>query len=296
MAGRPLALEQPGGAEHQRAGADRGRPFRVASTSRSHSSTPSSSSSGRLPRRRGRGRCPASVDLRERVVGDRGRGRRESVRTCPFVGADEADLPAGDRAQHLVGADRVERGEPSKIRIATSMAGMIASRRVRPVAGMPMFDRFLPCTASSPSASTARRLRPRGPAQVFGAASRGGPSTSSRLCAPGGGPVPNDDAASTCRAARAGGARRAPTPSSSRATPAILEPLPQAALRGAARAAPARRAGLLDLHRRLRARPRRAARRPARDDPLALRGAPRASVSRASRSIRTRSTSTRARS
>ena len=34
-----------------------------------------------------------------------------SVRTSPVRWRDELDLPAGDRAQHLVGADRVEGGD-----------------------------------------------------------------------------------------------------------------------------------------------------------------------------------------
>ena len=111
VAGRPLALEQAGGAEHQRAGADRGRPLACrASIRRSQESTASSSSSGRLPSPPGTRTMSASVDLVERVVG--AEAERAAVGAhLALLGADELDLPAGDGAQHLVGADRVEGGE-----------------------------------------------------------------------------------------------------------------------------------------------------------------------------------------
>ena len=48
--------------------------------------------------------------LLERVVGAEAEGAG-SVAHRPLFGPDEADLPAGHGAQHLVGADRVEGGE-----------------------------------------------------------------------------------------------------------------------------------------------------------------------------------------
>ena len=52
----------------------------------------------------------ASLDFVERVVG--AEAERAAVGAhLALLGADELDLPAGHRAQHLVGADRVEGGE-----------------------------------------------------------------------------------------------------------------------------------------------------------------------------------------
>ncbi len=71
-------------------------------------------------------------------------------------------------------------------------------------------------------------------------------------------------------------------------------PLPPAALDALRAAAATGRAGRVDLHGRVRARRGRAARRPARDHALGLRGAARARVPARATSTRTCSTSTRA--
>src|SRR6185437_12399296 len=110
VAGRLLAFQQAGGAEHQGAGADRGGP------------------------------AAAGVDVADPVEGflvfDQGAvalaagdeedfgfgafvevevdGDAEAADVGPDLAAfpaDEGDLPAGNRTEDLVGADRVERGE-----------------------------------------------------------------------------------------------------------------------------------------------------------------------------------------
>ena len=111
VAGGALAVEQPGGGEDQRAGADRGRPgARAVVRARSHSSIcpparcgdlagtagdehdrPGSGSSASAPR----------PHREHAVVGAHG----------PGLGGDERDARAGQAAEHLVGPDRVERGE-----------------------------------------------------------------------------------------------------------------------------------------------------------------------------------------
>ena len=114
VAGGARALQQPGGAEHQRAGADRGRP------------------AGRLRRRGAASRAPLVAQQRpvalaagdEDDVGigrlvDRGLGdQRQSHRCRPArarLGARRTRTSQpGTRAQHLVGADRVEQGQSSR--------------------------------------------------------------------------------------------------------------------------------------------------------------------------------------
>ena len=113
------------------------------------------------------------------------------------------------------------------------------------------------------------------PAQAFGArgsARRASRSTSSRPARRAGAAVRTTSGFGVNARSRPRRPAPAPTRSSSPATPGSSTPPPEEALRGAARGRTAAVPGALGLHRRLRARPRRPARRPPGDDPLGLGG------------------------
>ena len=84
----------------------------LASIARIHSSVGSSSIERAGADAAGHDEDVGARDLVDRVVGDERRACPVSVRTGPRSARDELHLRVGQALQHLVGADRVERGEP----------------------------------------------------------------------------------------------------------------------------------------------------------------------------------------
>ena len=109
---RPLAFEDPGGAEHERAGADGGRPVgRLVGVAEPVERPRSSSSSGRLPSPPGTSTTSGSGRPRSRVAIGVIPRLPVSVRFGPASVGDEGQLGPGHAREHLVGPDRVEGGE-----------------------------------------------------------------------------------------------------------------------------------------------------------------------------------------
>ena len=141
---------------------------------------------------------------------------------------------------------------------------------------MPIFDRFLPCTrVVGLCLDRRRRLRPRGPdaGLRLGAGRRRRAALRVLDLLAGRRPGGDDDrASSSLPAGRPRGAGRRRDRRRPRATARSSTRCRMRSLAALGDAADARRAGDLGLHRRLRPRPRRPARRPPGDHPLGLGG------------------------
>jgi PPOX class probable F420-dependent enzyme len=141
VAGRPLALQQPGGAEHQGAGADRGRPLgplvdpaQPGEDALVLHQRPVAFAAG----------DEDDVGLRHLVEGEVGaEPKRAAVGPhLPLGGGDEPDLPPRHRAKHLVGPDRVEGGELVEDEDGDLHGGDPTSRLLTPSAPVSRRDRI----------------------------------------------------------------------------------------------------------------------------------------------------------